>query len=130
LIGVLISIKWTGFAVAGLIGFAWLAEGIVKRMNWQRLLGEAAVIALIVPAIYIGSFMVHFNLLNHSGEGDAYMSDKFQSTLVGNPKYNESARMAFWDKFVELNTQMYRAPVRIEMVYMAARTAHRLLLAG
>ena len=109
LIGVLISIKWTGFAVAGLIGFAWLAEGIVKRLNWQRMLGEAAVIVLIVPTIYIGSFMLHFNLLNHSGEGDAYMSEKFQSTLIGNPKYNESARMAFWDKFVELNTQMYTA---------------------
>lgn len=111
LIGMLVSIKWTGFAMAGLILFAWLAEGMVKRkrINWQRMIGEAFVIAIIIPAIYIGSFMIHFALLTHSGDGDAFMSPKFQSTLVGNPNYTALTRMAFWDKFVELNGQMYSA---------------------
>lgn len=109
LIGILVSIKWTGLAMAGLLLFAWLAEGVVKRVNWQRMIGEAFIIALIIPTIYIGSFMVHFALLTHSGDGDAFMSPKFQSTLIGSPQYNASTRMAFWDKFVELNSQMYTA---------------------
>jgi dolichyl-phosphate-mannose-protein mannosyltransferase len=109
LIGCLVSIKWTGLAIAGVLAFAWLAEGIVKRVDWRRMIGEAAIVITIVPAIYIGCFMVHFNLLTQSGEGDAFMSEKFQSTLVGNPYYSESARIAFWDKFTELNSVMYTA---------------------
>lgn len=108
-IGTLISIKWTGLAVAGVILFAWLAESMVKRFSWQRLIGEAAIIAVILPAIYIGSFMIHFSLLDKSGEGDAFMSQRFQSTLKGSPSYSSSAHMSNWDKFIELNGQMYSA---------------------
>ncbi len=109
LIGILVSIKWSGLAIAGLIGLVWLYEGIKRHTGWQRLFAEAGLGFVIAATIYIGSFMVHFSLLDRSGEGDAFMSERFQSTLQGNPLYSESAGMAFWDKFVELNAQMYTA---------------------
>jgi dolichyl-phosphate-mannose--protein O-mannosyl transferase len=37
------------------------------------------------------------------------MSDKFQSTLIGNEKYNPAVKMSLWDKIVELNKVMYTA---------------------
>lgn len=109
LLGALVSIKWSGLAIAGLISLAWAFEAIKRRMDWHRLLAEVGVGIMIVATIYIGSFMVHFSLLERSGEGDAFMSDRFQSTLEGNPLYKQSAGMAFWDKFVELNEEMYTA---------------------
>lgn len=109
LIGMLVTTKWTGLAMAGLIGGLWLVDCIRYKVNWQRALGEGIVALLVVAVIYIGSFMVHFALLTKSGEGDAFMSQKFQSLLVGNEHYNKDTRMAFWDKFIELNQEMYTA---------------------
>ena len=109
LIGVLVSTKWSGLALAGLIALLWLVDGVRQRSEWQRLLGEAALVTVTVVTVYIGSFMVHFSLLPHSGEGDAFMSQKFQSLLVGSSHYDAQARMTFWDKFVELNEEMYTA---------------------
>lgn len=108
-IGVMVSTKWTGLATAGVISLVWLVEGILRRIDWRRLVGEASVVIAVIAAIYIGSFMVHFTLLTKSGEGDAFMSQKYQSTLVGNAAYSEKAHMSNWDKFIELNTVMYTA---------------------
>lgn len=109
LLGVLVSTKWTGLAIAGLLAIAWAVDGLLRRQNWIRLVGEAVTVIAIMATIYIGSFAVNFALLTHSGEGDAFMSDKFQSTLVGSPQYDPAVKMSFWDKFVELNSQMYNA---------------------
>jgi dolichyl-phosphate-mannose-protein mannosyltransferase len=109
LLGILVSIKWTGLAMAALIAVAWAVDAVLRRMNWKKILVEAGATFAIITAIYIGSFAIHFALLNHSGEGDAFMSEKFQSTLVGNSHYQSSATMSFWDKFTELNTEMYTA---------------------
>ncbi len=107
LLGLVVSTKWSGLAIGALIGVAWLVDGIKQHVNWQRMVGEAAVVLLTAATIYIGCFMVHFALLPKSGEGDAFMSQKFQSLLTDGPLYNSEARMAFWDKFVELNKEMY-----------------------
>lgn len=41
---------------------------------------------IFVPAcVYLFWFWVHFNILDISGPGDAFMSAKFQATLKGNP---------------------------------------------
>ncbi len=109
LIGALVSTKWTGFAVAGLIGLTWFIEGVLARSDWRRMLGEFLATIVVVAAVYIGSFAIHFALLTHSGDGDAFMSQKFQATLIDNPTYTASAKMSFWDKFTELNTEMYTA---------------------
>ena len=109
LLGALVSTKWTGLAIAGLIAITWLVEGVLHRVDWRRLLGEASIVLVVVAAIYMGSFAAHFALLQRSGDGDAFMSDKFQSTLLDNPQYKATARMSFWDKFTELNKEMYTA---------------------
>lgn len=109
LLGALVSTKWTGLAIAGLIAVTWLIEGVRRRWQWQRMAGEALVTAGIVTCIYMGSFMVNFALLTHSGEGDAFMSQKFQSTLIDSPYYDPEAKMSFWNKFIELNGEMYSA---------------------
>lgn len=109
LLGVLVSTKWTGLAIAGLIAGAWLVDCVRQRADWRRAVGEAAVVVVTVATIYIGCFMAHFALLPHSGEGDAFMSKKFQSLLINSPTYDPEARMAFWDKFIELNQEMYTA---------------------
>lgn len=108
-IGAMVSTKWTGLATAGVIGLAWLIEGVLRKADWRRLLGEGALALLVIALIYVGSFMVHFMLLTKSGDGDPFMSQQFQSTLTGNPSYDKAARMSLWDKFVELNTKMYTA---------------------
>jgi dolichyl-phosphate-mannose--protein O-mannosyl transferase len=37
------------------------------------------------------------------------MSPQFQSTLIGNPYYNPTVHLSFWNKFVQLNVEMYHA---------------------
>lgn len=109
LLGMLISTKWTGLAIGGLIAIVWGVEGILHRVDWRRMAAEAAVVALISVGFYMGCFALHFALLTHSGEGDAFMSERFQSTLVGSPYYKQDASMPFGDKFIELNSEMYTA---------------------
>jgi dolichyl-phosphate-mannose-protein mannosyltransferase len=109
LIGMLVSTKWTGLAIAGLILITWIIEGVLRKMDWQRLIGEGAIALAIVAAIYIGCFAVHFALLTHSGDGDAFMSQKFQSTLIGSNYYDKNVKMSLWDKIVEVNKEMYSA---------------------
>jgi dolichyl-phosphate-mannose-protein mannosyltransferase len=109
LLGLLVTTKWSGLAIAGLITLAWFVEGRLSKTSWRRMVGEALLTISIVASIYVGSFAAHFALLSHSGEGDAFMSEKFQATLIGNQNYNKTASMSFWDKFIELNSEMYTA---------------------
>lgn len=109
LMGVLVSTKWSGLAVAGLIGLLWLIDGFRHKTDWRRLVGEAATVLAIIATIYISLFMIHFSLLPKTGDGDAFMSPKFQSLLIDSPAYDAKVRMSFWDKFIELNKEMYTA---------------------
>jgi dolichyl-phosphate-mannose-protein mannosyltransferase len=109
LLGVLVTTKWTGLAIGALISATWVIDGVAHRRKWLRMLGEAVITLAIVAVIYIGSFMIHFALLTDTGDGDAFMSDRFQSTLVGNPRYDPTVKMSFWEKFLELNGEMYSA---------------------
>ena len=110
-LGMLISTKWTGLAIAGLVGLVWVFEDVLNKhkLNWRRLISEMTIVFTIVSSVYIGSFVAHFSLLTHSGNGDAFMSEQFQSTLIDSPYYKPDANMSFWDKFIELNTAMYTA---------------------
>jgi len=109
LMGLLVSTKWTGLAMAGLIGAAWAADGLLRRTDWRRMTGEFVLIVSVVAAIYTGLFAISFALLNRSGDGDAFMSERFQAILIGNVHYSSTAQMSFWDKFIELNREMYAA---------------------
>lgn len=109
LMGMLVSTKWTGLAVAALLAVTWAVDGVRHKIDWRRLAGEASIVITVVAAVYLGCFAVHFALLTRSGDGDAFMSEKFQSTLIGSPYYRPAASLSFWDKFVELNSEMYTA---------------------
>lgn len=106
LAGMAASTKLTGLAALGVIGLVWLAQTLRERVNWKRALAQAACLLVAPALVYVSVFAVHFSLLTHTGPGDAFMSQQFQSTLVGNPHYDPAARMSFTDKFVELNKAM------------------------
>jgi dolichyl-phosphate-mannose-protein mannosyltransferase len=103
LAGMAASTKLTGLASLGVIGLMWFVQTLRNRVSWRRVLPQAGVLIVAPVLVYVSVFAIHFQLLSHSGPGDAFMSQRFQSTLVGNPNYNPAARMSFTDKFVELN---------------------------
>lgn len=109
LLGCAVSIKWPALAFIGLFCVALPLVAILHHTSWKRSLLEIAVAGIIVLAIYVGTFAVHFALLPHSGTDDGFMSEKFQSTLVGSKYYDPNAKMSFWDKFNEINIRMYTA---------------------
>lgn len=110
LLGVLVSIKWTGIAIVALLAIAWTIDASLKHPNKKRkTILEALSVIVLIFTVYIGGFWVHFSLLSRSGEGDVFMSRNFQSTLIGSQFYNENKQITFIDKFLELNGQMYNA---------------------
>lgn len=114
LLGMLVSTKWTGLAIAGLIFATWMIDSVVHKTRWQTIVGEGLLALVIMATIYISTFAVNFTLLTHSGAGDAFMSEKFQSTLVGSKYYDPNVKMSLWDKIVELNSEMYTAQSTLE----------------
>jgi dolichyl-phosphate-mannose-protein mannosyltransferase len=106
LAGMAASTKWTGLTVLGVIGLVWFVRALRQKVTWRLALPQAAVLLVVPALVYVGAFALHFGLLQHTGPGDAFMSERFQSTLVGDPHYNPAARMSFWDKFIELNEDL------------------------
>jgi dolichyl-phosphate-mannose--protein O-mannosyl transferase len=120
--GLAISIKWTGLAAIGIIGIVlffkifsarttkWLSPNNNSAGKITKL-KEAIVSALVISAIgflvYLVPFYAHFDLLDKSGPGDAFMSTEFQSELK-NGRKNTPNPLSFWEKFTELNGAMYR----------------------
>jgi dolichyl-phosphate-mannose-protein mannosyltransferase len=107
LAGMAASTKLTGLSALGVIGLVWLAQTLRTRVSWRLALPQAGVLLLIPVVVYVSVFAIHFQLLPHSGPGDAFMSARFQSTLVGNPHYSPDASMSFTDRFIELNQAMH-----------------------
>lgn len=107
--GCAVSTKWTGLAAVGLICLAWFVEAPAVRQAWRRLLTEGLILLLVPASVYVGVFAVHFAHLPLSGQGDAFMSQRFQETLVGNALYQPEAKMSFSDKFIDLNRAMHES---------------------
>ncbi len=107
--GAAVSTKWTGLTALALIGLFWIYDQFRRPLNWRRIISELAILVFIPLLIYVGSFWAHFALLPHSGDGDAFMSSRFQQTLAGSSTYNPGTHLSFWDKFSELNQVMYRS---------------------
>lgn len=108
-VGILVSIKWSGLALVWLLAVGWFVDGVIRHLPWRRMLGEAVVIMTVVATVYIGSFAVHFGLLTKAGEGDTFMSERFQSSLVGSAHYDKNNDVSFWEKLIEQNHEMYAA---------------------
>lgn len=107
--GAAVSTKWTGATAIGVVGLFFIIDGVRRISSFRRVLIELLVIMGIVSAIYAGSFALHFSLLTRSGDGDAFMSQRFQATIPGNNTYDPAARMSFGEKFIELNREMFSA---------------------
>ncbi|MGH3823319.1 MAG: phospholipid carrier-dependent glycosyltransferase [Pseudonocardiaceae bacterium] len=103
LAGLAVSTKLTGLAALGVIGLVWFAQTLRGRVSWRRALPQAGILLVIPALLYVSVFAVHFQLLPQSGPGDAFMTQRFQSTLVGNTHYDPAAQVSFTDKFIEIN---------------------------
>ncbi len=103
------SVKWTGLSFLGLCGMLEIYNSVRERRNWKKWLQSLALFSLIPICLYMLIFQIHFLLLKKSGPGDAFMSQAFQSTLVGNEKIQVTTHPSFLQKFFELNKVMYTA---------------------
>ena len=90
------SIKWTGITFLGIIGILELLKWRLPRgkAGWKNLI----ILAVIPFLVYYSLFTIHFRLLSKPGPGDAFMTQEFRD-----------GKENTWQKFVELNKEMYRA---------------------
>lgn len=112
LAGLCVSIKWTGLTAIGIIGLVWLIEQLKNsraRADWKKWLVEGFTLVIVPILVYVSSFWIHFSLLPNTGQGNAFMSQKFQTTLIGSPTYDPNTQMSFVDKFVDLNHAMIQS---------------------
>lgn len=109
--GLAVSTKWTGLAAIGLIAVIWLGDHVRHRrqFSWPNRFTEAGILILIPLIVYMASFAVHFRLLNKTGPGDAFMSLRYQSSLIGNTNYDPSVTLSFLEKFEDLNSVMLQS---------------------
>lgn len=120
-----ISTLILGAVLAGLaVGTKWIAlPFVVLPIIYEmlhlarplRIIKLMASYALVVGALYLIGFSIHATMLNKSGDGDAFMSRAFQSTLEGNQYANstEYAPPGLAGKIAEINIEMYAANKRL-----------------
>ncbi|MEK9157571.1 MAG: phospholipid carrier-dependent glycosyltransferase [Patescibacteria group bacterium] len=108
--GLAMSIKWTGLTFLGM-------AGVIELWNTARTISLKRIINLIIYftltplVLYFAIFTIHFSLLKNSGNGDAFMTPEFQSTL-NNSSYSSDPTIKplnDFQKFIELNKEMYTA---------------------
>ena len=105
-----VLVKWTALVFVGVAGLVILFD-LFKNKKAKIFLGQAAILLIVSALFYFAVFAIHLKSLPYTGDGDAFMSSRFQSTLIGNPLYgNPEIKPAnLFEKFVELNAVMYSA---------------------
>ena len=116
LAGLSFSTKWTGLTALGLISIIWLYDQLSTPQHnpLGMRIGRALIFGMISMAVYMSVFWVHFALLPKTGQGDAFMPARFQSTLIGNPNYNPTVHLSFLEKFIDLNIEMNQSEASLE----------------
>ena len=99
------SVKMTGLATPGIIAVeSTFAIFFLKRSAYLTDLLTVGVAGFFTYAFW---FACHFALMTHAGDGDEFMSQRFQSTLKGNRHYNPAATWeGFWTNFFFINKRM------------------------
>ncbi|KAL3229073.1 Dolichyl-phosphate-mannose--protein mannosyltransferase 2 [Nakaseomyces bracarensis] len=90
-LGCTISVKMVGLFVITLVGIYTVIDLLTllgnKKVSWKAYTGHwlARILGLIVipMSVFMICFKMHFDLLWHSGTGDANMPSLFQAGLVG-----------------------------------------------
>ncbi|KAJ3027390.1 UNVERIFIED_CONTAM: Protein O-mannosyltransferase 2 [Siphonaria sp. JEL0065] len=105
-LGCTLSVKWVGLFVIALVGInsiedLWDMLGDIKmpvRTYAYHWFVRITFLIVVPFTVYALSFLAHFTILNHSGEGDAQMSSLFQANLVGNNFHENPISIAFGSK--------------------------------
>ncbi len=111
--GLAFSVKWTGVTFLGVI---LILESISFIRNRTRITFSRILYGVLLSAsLYFSIFIVHLNILNKTGPGDAFMTPGFKKTLIGSLDYQnpDIKPLNSYQKFIELNWQMYDANARL-----------------
>jgi dolichyl-phosphate-mannose-protein mannosyltransferase len=114
------GVKWTGLAFMACIFIfevfrLYVEHSALPRISFLARIWKLAKVVsfylVICIVFYSAIFALHFALLPRSGPGDAFMTPRFQMTLVGSihAANTKLTPEGFWGKFIELNAEMYRA---------------------
>lgn len=112
-LGCAISVKMVGLFVITLVGIyvvgeLWIFLGD-KSMSWKTYILHwlARIICLIIVpfAVFLLCFKVHFDLLSHSGTGDANMPSLFQANLAGTEVGTGPRDVAVGSSFLSIKNQ-------------------------
>ena len=112
--GLALSVKWTGLSFLALpLIFEFVS--IIRNKQFKSLFTVLLPPLVTAVLIYFIFFTAHLIILNKSGPGDAFMSRGFQKTLVGNQNEKDEKIVPsnFFQKFFELNVEMYKANQRL-----------------
>ena len=107
-----LSIKWTGLTYLFMIVVLEIVRQYLDyeslKIFFKKIFIFVFKYLFIAIFVYLMLFEMHFSILTHSGSGDPFMSEAFQSTLEENhvPRLI-STPMTFIDKVIELNRVMY-----------------------
>ena len=101
--GCALSVKWTGASALGVILAAWFIDALIRRPPFRRFVVEGLLLVAIPVAIYVGSFAIHFRLLDHSGPDESFMSPGFEQSLIGSAYYNPAVRVSLWKELRDVH---------------------------
>ncbi len=128
-LGFTISTKWSGLSFLALIILFELMchyrDFKQSFVNLKQLFIQILSYSLIsltgVFIIYYAFMCIHLSYMHRSGIGDGYMSQSFQSTLLGNRYHTDlSERINSWQKFVELNVVMFQSHASLKVYHASA----------
>ena len=118
-LGATLGVKMVGLFMVAAIGIATVID-LWQLADKRRKLSDFAFYAhfgarcaglILLPIlVYVGSFWLHFAILNKTGPGDAHMSPQFQATLHGNRMSTSSRQLRYGHTVRIMN--------KIESVYL------------
>ncbi|KAF9954767.1 hypothetical protein BGZ72_004313 [Mortierella alpina] len=99
-------VKWVGLftlVTIGLCLFKYLQESrkhlYLSMRDFSRQLLALCICLIILPsALYVGLFVIDFNMLSSSGQGDSWVSPQFRMTLKGHDVQPVMADIAWKSK--------------------------------
>lgn len=113
--GAAFSTKVTGFSALGLLLLLVLRWDQVPKSLFSRLkiistIGRGLIVCIVSFSVLLGSYAVHFSLINKTGDGVHEYSKQYQQSLQSQDGEASRSSVSFWHKL----TEEYKASVRYE----------------